>query len=594
MSCSFLSLKAQTTDEQLAQQYYQNREFDKALVYYEKLAKKSNPDFYYKNLLECYLETEQYKDAERLVKNMVKRTAYSFTYRVDLGYVYRKSSENDKAEKEYKSIIKDLEKNPGAVYEVSNAFSQRKEDNFALESFYVARKFKQLDYGFQFEIANLLSSKGDLKGSIQEYLDVLLVNEQYLTQVQNSLFRFYHNADEEKSILIKNEILKRIQSLPDKTIFSELLLWISLQQNDFYGSLIQAKSLDRRLNEDGSRVYQIAEIAAKNEDFGVAADAYQYLIDKGKNNYYYEKSVIGGINMQFALLKKELKPSAESVKKLNEQFASALQNLGKYPSTIPLIRQWASLKAFYLNNFEEAEQMLNECIEMPRASSQDIANCKIELADIYVLINEVWDAALLYGQVDKQFKHDPIGDLAKYKNARLSFYLGELKWSKAQLDVLKGSTSKLIANDAMKLSMLISDNSTIDTNSVPLQLYAKAELCMYQNNFEYAFRFLDTLKKFFPAHTIIDEAMFLESQIYLKTQSYSKATELLEKILNQWKEDILADDACFNLAEINELYLGNIEKAKLYYEQIITDFTASIFVVEARKRYRKLRGDQIN
>src|SRR5207237_519209 len=130
----------------------------------------------------------------------------------------------------------------------------------------------------------------------------------------------------------------------------------------------------------------------------------------------------------------------------------------------------------YLNKTNEANDLLEETIALPQLSLQLQAECKLELGDILLMTGDIWEASLRYSQVEKSFKHDEIGNEAKFRNAKISYYTGDFKWAQAQLDVLKGATAKLIANDAMDLGLLISDALAIDTNEAPLCIFARADL----------------------------------------------------------------------------------------------------------------------
>lgn len=228
---------------------------------------------------------------------------------------------------------------------------------------------------------------------------------------------------------------------------------------------------------------------------------------------------------------------------------------------------------------------------MPQLKGHDKAKAKILLADVNLLTGEIWEASLLYSQVEKEFKYDIWGEDAKFKNAKISYYTGNFKWAKAQLDVLKGSTSKLIANDALELSLLITDNTTLDTNTLPLFIFAQTDLLIYQNKFDEALLKYDTLLTAFPSHSLNDEIIYRKAQIMLKKKEFQKAAFYYSEILKDYSYDIWADNALFYLAELYEKHLNDKEKAMDYYKQLFTNYTGSIFVIEARKRFRTLRGD---
>jgi tetratricopeptide (TPR) repeat protein len=587
------TLDKKSSDEQLAAHYFNNREFDKAAIYYEKLFDKHQTEFYYGYLLTCYLETKEFKPAEKLVKKQTKKHPYNPAYQVDLGYIYKTSGDNQKAKKEFENCLNSLAPVQQHAFELASAFSKREEYDYALATYQKAKKIMKDNYPFSFEIAEIYMKKGDYDSMINEYLEVLLISEAYIQQVQNLLNRFYFNeTGGEKSELVKNQLLKKIQRYPDRSVFSELLIWQLIQERDFNSAFIQVKALDKRLKEDGYRLMNLAQVSISNQYYDVAVKAYQSVLEKGNGSYYYISAKIELLDAMNKKLTSKAGYTIEDLMILEKNYLSAIAELGRNAQTAPLLKGLAHLYGFYINDAEKSIALLEEVINIPGITQNLKALAKLELADIYLLINEVWEASLLYSQVEKSFKHDPLGDEAKLRNAKLSYFVGDFKWAQAQLDVLKGSTSKLIANDAMQLSLLISDNTTIDTNSVPMELYARADLLAYQNRLDEALLTLDTLSRFFQGHELDDDVLFKRAQIMERKQDYEKASEYYQKIVDGYGYDILADDALFRLAELHHYNFKNIEKAKELYYQIMTDFLGSIYTVESRKRFRDLRGDK--
>ena len=280
----------------------------------------------------------------------------------------------------------------------------------------------------------------------------------------------------------------------------------------------------------------------------------------------------------------------EDLLQLEQNYLTTLDELGRTASTASLVRGLAHLKGFYLHDTQGAIDLLKEVLLIPRLKAQNRAKAKLELADIYLFIGEIWDASLLYSQVEKDFKHDQLGEQAKFKNAKISFYTGDFAWAKTQLNVLKASTSKLIANDAMRLSIMITDNIGIDTLEAPLLLFAQADLLAYQNKNDEALAMLDSLKRSFPTHTISDDIYYKRYQINYSQRKYREAASNLQSIINDYSDDILADDAIYNLAVMNEEKFDNETKAAELYKKLMFDYQGSIYVVDSRKRFRSLRA----
>lgn len=592
----FAFLSAQpTTDEQLAVHYFQNGECDKAVMYYEKLYSKNPSDIYYGNYLKCLLTLKNYKEAEKLVKRQVKKFPGMVNYRVDLGYVYAKSDNEQKAKKQYEEIIREMMPNPSQILSVSSAFLAVNEPQYALAALQKGRKILRDGYPFNFEIANIYASLGNYEMMIDEYLSLLELNESYQLEVQNSLQRnMVFEAGSRQNQILKSQLLKRVQQYTHTNVYAEMLIWLYIQQRDFENAFIQVKAIDRKNKEEGGRLITLAQLCASNQNYDIAIKSYQYVIEKGEQGSFYTSAKMELLNTLNQKITTTNNYRPEELTELETLYINTIDELGKSAATLPLIKDLAYLESAYLQKTEKAIALLEEAIAMPRSKPQLQAECKIALADVLIITGEIWDASLLYSQVEKDYKYDQLGEQAKFKNAKVSYYSGDFKWAKAQLDVLKGSTSKLIANDAMQLSLLITDNTGIDTTTDPLVMFAKAELLSLQHQDSAALLLLDSINLIYPGHALADDILFQKYRVSLKRQNFTASAGFLQQIVDHFPSDILADDALYLLAQLQHFNLNDLEKAKSLYEKLLFDYPGSIYTVEARKRFRYLRGDAVS
>jgi len=586
------------TTVKLAAQYFQEREFLKASELYAALYEQKPGQFYYQQYMQCLLELNDLKTAEKFLKKELKSNSQDARMNVDLGFIYQSSGDDSKANKHYQSIINDIKADRNQINNTANAFIIRGLYSRALETYIKGRALLKGQYRFGFEIANIYFIQSRFAEMTEEYLDLLDENQQaYVNAVQQRLQDFItRDSDDTRAAVVRTALLTRINKNPDRTYYSEMLLWLFIQQKDFSAALIQAKSIDRRLSEDGGRIMNLARISAANKDYDVAIEAYEYIIAKGESIYYFDAR-IELINSRYAKITEGITYTRKELLDLQRDYNVAINEIGKNSNTIPLIKNLARLEAFYLNNDSLAKALLEEAIAFRDAKPLDRAECKIELADIYLVSGDVWEATLLYSQVekDKVFKNEPIGHLAKFKNAKLSYYIGEFDWAKAQLDVLKAATSKLIANDAMELSLLISDNiDPVDSSTIALEMFARADLLAYRKRVDLALLTLDSLQRIFSFHPIADDVIFKKAKIMLDLQRYDVADSLFELVVKKFEFDILADDALFHRAIIYEEIKYDKDKAMELYQDLLTRFPGSLYNVEARRRFRILRGDNIN
>lgn len=594
--CCSAQLQAQPgqTNAELANQYFSTAEYDKALVYFEKYYDQ-DPFGAYGGYLQCLLKIQDFDKAEKLVKKQQKRIPQDPSLKIDLGAVYELKAEPEKARKVYGDAIKNLAADINQVNLLGNGFTKRQQFDYAIETYLQGRKILKGAYPFSFELAEAYAQTGKFPEMVNEYIDMIDFNPGYLPNIQTILQnKIGNDLSGNLSDLVRQSLLRKIQKFPDDTNYSELLYWLFLQEKDFESAFIQAKGLDKRLGEQGERLINLGRTCVNNLDYPVAEKCFQYVVDKGNNAPNYVTARMELIHAANERITGSGVYTQSDLIRLANEYKTALQELGKNAATAPLIRDFSHLEAFYLYNTDAAIELLNEAIELPNLKTQFKAECKLELADIYVFDGLVWDAALLYGQVDKDFKNDALGREAKFRNARLSYYLGEFDWAKDQLNVLKAATSQLISNDALSLSLLITDITNLDTSMEALLMFSRADLQDFQNKDSLAMLTLDSLLTIFPGHMLTDEVWFKKAQILKLRGRFTDVAALLEQITEKFPDDILADDALYQLGLLYENQLNDKEKAKALYESLLTKYPGSLFVVDARKRFRLLRGDKIN
>lgn len=580
------------TTEKLAIQYYEQKAFEKANIYFDELFNKSAENwfsYYYKSLLAI----KDYSKAEKITKKFLKEVKNNTFLYVRLGQIY-KLQNNEKKEKEfYDKAIKDLIPFPPYVQNLATALVEVGQYNYALDSYQKGRNATP-EYPYYFERAEVYKVMNDLKAMINELLDAIDFKESDIQLVkinlQNSL-GYNEETGGFKNPLLKEELQKRIQKNPDKIAFIEFLIFVQLQQKDFYGAFIQSKSLDKRLNEDGQRMYELAKLFVTNKQWSVSKQCFDYLILKGPSNLFFDASTIDKLSVEFLSLTESSLTQREAFISLEVNLLKANEKYkNSYLSSV-LIKDIAYLKAYYLDKSAEAIILLEDYLLNNSLEIQLKAELKLMLADIYLISGEIWEASLLYSQVEKDFKYEAIGQEAKFRNAKLSFYAGDFAWAKSQADVLKGATTKLISNDALDLSLIISDAIAVDTNEAPLKLFACADLMIRQHKYEEAIVKMDSINLLYSSNTLGDDIYFKKAQIYMIQKKYKDVESMYKNILEYYPNELYADDSQFKLGELYEYYLSDKEKAKQIYQELLLNFSGSTYAVEARMRYRELRGD---
>lgn len=586
--------QTQTQDEQLALYYFNNGEFEKATGLYEKLYNKypqtvSYYNYYYKSLLQL----KQFDEAYKVSKKQFKKFPADLTLMVDAGYALTFLNKLKDADEYFKEAIDKLGPDMSGITRLANAFLSVNRNNEALLVYEKGRKLFGNNSLFISESAMIYQKKGDVINVIKLYLDFITDNPSYLAQAQQRLQDLME--DNAYANELQSQLLKRLQKQPDNTVLAEMLAWYYVQQKEYTTALIHVKSLDKRNKEDGFRVFQFANNAFQDANYNAAEEALRYLIESRNNTGAYYKSAR---TLLLEVLKtKTLVPAIVSEVELKttlEAYRNYLNEFGRNGQSIGTIRDYAMLLARYANQSDSAISILENSIAQPGGTKVLKAQCKLDLGDYYIIAGNVWDATLIYMQVDKDFKEEPLGEEARFRNAKLSFYKGDFEWAQAQLDIIKSSTSEYVSNDAIALSVFITDNTGLDTSTEAMSLYARADLLLFRNLFDEALLTLDSLLTKFPDHSLADDALYEKALIYLKKNEVQKAVTFFEDLNQKYSTDLLADDALFDLADLYENVLKQKEKAMELYKQIITEHSGSLYVIEARKRFRALRGDNIN
>ncbi len=592
----FSSYSYAQNDEQvkasMADQFFYGNEPEKSKQLYEELIDKKFNQVYYDNLLTLYYQAEDNSKAEKLIKKTIKQFPQNAIYQADLGTHYIKIGEKEKGEKQYDKSIASLQANQNSIILLANYFTLHNNADYAIKTFKEGRTLLNNNYLFVYDISFLYQRQGKYEEMATEYLNLLDQNPTMLNQVKIYLGSILQQDTENKFLdHFRLAILKKVQKQPEEQSFSQLYIWILLQQKDYEMAFLQAKSIDKRFEElTGQTVYEIANIALNNQAYDVAKEAFNYLILKGEESTYYLLSRLGLLSSIYYPFINTINHTQKEITALRTEYQTTLDKLGKTTATIPIMQQYAYLLAYYLSSSQEAVDILDETLAMPQIKRNDKAESKLMRADIYLMENDIWEASLTYSQVEKEFKNDVIGSEAKFKNAMLSFYNGDFEWAESQFDVLRSSTTKLIANDAMEYSILISDNIDEDSTYKGLAYYSKAEFALYQHKYDKALSYLDTLNQNYLSHPLFDEVLYKRAEIAILEKQYQKADSLLNEIIIKYPTDIMADDAIYLLAELCETHLNNTQRAKEYYEKIILDYPNSLYVTEARKRYNQFNS----
>ena len=577
-------------DEKLAREFYFKKDYEKARDIYKNLYDNYGYTQYFNQYADCLILTGDYETAEKAFKSFLKQNPKNWKSHVDLAYVYLQQGENDKATKYLNKTLKDVPETKNAIIEVSNLLRSKNFNDQALDLFNKGAKNPNINYSFNLEKAYTYNSMLDFENATECYLLYLKENPDQYEMVKNRfrvmmMYDLNGNVDD----VIRLALLKKTQEDPENEEFSSLLMWYSLQQQDYELALMQLKALDRRGKGDYERdLLYIAQIASDNRQYDVAVDAYDYVLKKSDEGVYYVQATVGFIKNSYEKAIAEGNHDKKFYENLSKKIDEAFEKIGFSSDMVPLVLVQADILAFELNRYDDAKALLNNVLDM-NLSAKNKAELKMKLADIYLLTDEVWEATLLYSQVEKSMKNEPIAHEAKFKNAQLRYFIGEFEWANAALKILKSATSKLVANDAMTLSLTISDNLEYDT--IGLKRLAKADYYIYQHRYELANQMLDSVAAYNPNEVSLPSVFYRKAQIAMNAGDFVLADSLYKRVYEGYADSYIADEALLKDALLLENQLNKKEEAMECYSKLFDYYTASVYVAQARKSYRRLRDE---
>ena len=566
-----------------AENYFRNSEYEKATQLYEKLyAKSPYNTSYLKRLISCYQETNKFLVAESLLKKRIQKNSKLTYINVLLGYNYERQGQKETATVFYEKALNviDIQPNYGGV--TASLFKENNLLSYAIKA-YEKTMLKNPNANYSFQVAQIYGEQGEFEKMFQAYVNLVDKNKNYLATVKRFASRYItDDSENENNILFRKTLLRKSISKP-KAVWNFLLSWLFTQQNDYQKAFVQEKALYQRDSSGVSNIADLGIIAFENNAFEAANTCFQFILE---NSDIIEEK-LNALLYKTKIFATQKNPETEKL------FQQIFTDYGKNTRTLLIQIEYADYLAFKKNSPDDAKKVLEKAIRFAKSKFQK-ARIKLKLGDILVFTGRFNKALIYFSQIQTQLKNHQLAQQARFKVAKTSYFKGDFTWAKAQLKILKGSTTQLIANDAVNLFLIITDNEPVDSIPSGLIQYAKADLLAFQNKNQEAITLLTEVTSKYKGMPIEDEALYKQAKLFVLEQEYENAITNFENIIEMDAEGILVDDAYYYLAELYNNQLKDSEKASEYYQKIIFDHTSSIYLVDARKKYRKLRGDTIN
>ncbi|MXN91271.1 hypothetical protein GR160_08520 [Flavobacterium sp. Sd200] len=579
----FFSFVAFAQNDQLAHNYFEKGEFEKALSIYQDLEKAQPGNiFYTQKVAACYQQLSQYEKAGKLLQEKYDRTRQALLL-VEIGYNYQLRKDQGKADRYYKQAIDAVTENPNIVYMVANTFEAKVLVQQALKTYEAATAVNK-SMNFDYQMALLQGQLGNTDLMIDKLLSYAYNNPQNLVMVQNQLSRFMgEEGGEAFNSTLRKALLLNTQKTQD-IFWNQFLSWFFVQQKDYAKAFIQEKAIFKRQPELFLNIVNLAKMAADDGEEATAREIFTYVLANTNEpdilmdaNYYL-------LDMDIAVAKQT------DLAGITARINALLAQYGATPYSLDLQILKADFEAFHLNDAKAATATLNKALEL-QLNKYQVAEVKMKLSDVLLSESKFNQAIIYYAQVEEDLKNDAVGHEASLKMAKASYYKGDFEWAQKQFKVLKSNASQLIANDALEIYLLILDNTAEDSTQTALKRFAAADFKLYQNKKTEALAGFKELLATDKTKAIQDVSLLRMGKIYESMAQYDLALQNYQQIIDNYKDGIYVDEALFFSAEIYNKKLQQPEKAKPLYEKMLFEHQDSIYFIESRKQFRQLRGD---
>jgi len=577
------SLIAFSQNEQLAQYYYDKGDFDKALVSYQELSDglPSNP-FYFQRKIDCMQQLLQFDAVEKAIQERFAKYKQA-TLLVELGYNFQLQKNETKAKKYYDDAIDKIRKNPNEVYGVANTFEKKVLLEYALKSYLVASELVPT-FNFKFQTAMLYGQLGRTDEMIANFLEEAIENPQSVMTIQNQMTRYMSSDGDSKfNESLRKALIVRVQKNQD-IFWNQFLSWFYMQQKEFGKAFIQEKAIYKRNPESLSSILSLGQIAIEDGDKDVAIEVMNYVLENTT-----DVDLIVQANTYLLNIKME-KAQDKDFAAINTQFELLLKQYGITPVTLPLQLKQAYFVSFIMRNPEAGKAIVKRAMEM-QLTIYDQAACKMELADILLSEEKFNQALLYYSQIEENLQNNVLSHEASLKSAKTSYFKADFEWALKQFKELKSASTQLIANDALEYFLLINDNTVADSTQTALKQFAKGDYLLYQNRNQEAITQFQSILKNFKGQEIEAVTLLRLGRVYEKLGDYTLALAEYQDIIDHHSDGIYIDEALYFSADIYNKQLQQPDKAKALYEKIIFSHQDSIYFVDARRKFRELRGD---
>ncbi len=624
---SFMIADQSTDNEQLFKQgitFERMGKFELAEnIYLELLNSDPKNSRFYFQLKSLYKRNNSYLKLEKLLENRIKLFPKDFQTKVEIGDIYFKSNNKEKAIEYWDDLLFEFKSNKTIYYLLFQIFSAN-ELYKKLSSLVEKGRLEFNEPNFlSYELGNYKSAKLDFYGSIQEYLKFLKTNPNQLNIISSKILVF---SDDSKN---KNIIEKSFDDffVKNNKINNKVIVHV------FIDFLLKTKNYSEALNQlfflplDDENDYQFQINFANNlrneKEIEASIQVYSNILTSLKSeNQLLQKSlskltgkILYGIALSY---EQKIKPDIEtklisglfsnnfffqSKIFVNKNFSTSLINetFSMYDSIlIKTNENDFSSQAHY--RIGELRYLINNDYKgainsYKSASNNDNRNISLKsnlrISDVYFTSGEIKKSIFHLENMTQNSNFDSKEkELIKINLIKKYFLNGELDKCEFILSelILSINYEDKFFNDLIELKRYIDKHfsKNDDYNKSAFLNYLIGEKYLAQNKIVESISFFQKVLDNYDKTSIIPETTFRLAQINQHLENYQKSISLLESLENT----NLESESIVLISEIMDKNLDEKIQAEKLYFKFLEDFPKSIYTEPIRFRLRQIKGEE--
>jgi tetratricopeptide (TPR) repeat protein len=454
---------------------------------------------------------------------------------------------------------------------------------------------------FRAQLAHLHGLAGDAERAGDEWFALLVDNPGSVDLVRTRMGRLLLDAptvpvEGSRSAPSAAEGLtiaadRAVRRSPLSRAVRETAAWLATQQGDWRRALDETIAVDRLEGEDGQGLVAFGQDATDAGALPEAERAFTEVLDRHPDSGSAPLARLG-LSLVLAqrsdLAGERAGASTPHASAAVEGLLTFVAHQPGHPRSAAALRTAARLTRDVLADEAGAEDLLRQAAAMPSLPAEEAAGIRVDLARLALRRGDLVEARALFTAVEEAERIGDAAETARLELAYLDFYAGDTFGALARAEAMDANTSADVANDALLLRLLLTENVDTDSSTTQLAAYASASLLLRQGRPEPAVAVLDSLLAASGRHPVADDAAFLHALALRAAHRTDDAMAALGEFPLRHADSYLVERARFLLGEIHERDAGDFAAARAAYEAFVTTYPRSVLAPEARARLRRL------